>query len=163
MYYILLIIILTGIDQFTKYEMMNISQRTIGYTIPVISNFFHLTYVENRGAIFGIQQGKIHIFTAISVVLIIYIIVTEFKNFKNYSRWTKTGAAIIAAGAAGNMIDRIFRGFVVDMIDFNGIWHFVFNVADVYIHIGIYIIIIDYFIRKHKEKKKIYKMETENR
>ena len=109
--------------------------------------------MENRGAIFGIQQGRIHLFTILSLVLIGYIVVTEFKNYKNYTRWTKVGVSVVAAGAAGNMIDRIFRHFVIDMIDFNGIWGFVFNVADMYVHIGIYIIIIDYLVRRYSEKK----------
>nr|MBP9629867.1 signal peptidase II [Leptotrichiaceae bacterium] len=51
------------------------------------------------------------------------------------------------------MIDRIFRGFVIDMIDFNGIWVFVFNLADMYVHIGIYIIVIDYVVRKYRKKE----------
>ncbi len=153
MYYILIIIVLTAIDQFTKYEMLRVSGGQVGYSIPIIENFFHLTYVENRGAIFGIQQGRIHLFTILSLVLIGYIVVTEFKNYKNYTRWTKVGVSVVAAGAAGNMIDRIFRHFVIDMIDFNGIWGFVFNVADMYVHIGIYIIIIDYLVRRYSEKK----------
>ncbi len=159
MYYILIMIVLTALDQFTKYEMLKISGGEVGYSIPIIDNFFHLTYVENRGAIFGIQQGKIHVFTALSVILIIYVVATEFKNYKNYTKWTKVGVSVIAAGAAGNMIDRIFRHYVIDMIDFNGIWGFVFNVADMYVHIGIYIIVIDYLVRKYKgklnEKKEI--------
>ena len=71
-----------------------------------------------------------------------------------YTKWTKIGVSVVAAGAVGNMIDRIFRGFVVDMIDFNGLWHFVFNVADMYVHIGIYIIVIDYLARKYMEKNR---------
>lgn len=153
MLYILIISVLAFIDQFTKYEMVRISGGNIGYSIPVIKDFFHFTYVENHGGIFGLFQGKINVFTVISIILIVYIIFSEFKNFKNYTKRTKIGISIIAAGALGNMIDRIFRGFVVDMIDFNGIWKFVFNVADMYIHIGIYIILIDYFIRKYKGKK----------
>ncbi|RRD38910.1 signal peptidase II [Leptotrichia sp. OH3620_COT-345] len=152
MLYILIILVLTSIDQFTKYEMVRMSDSSIGYSIPVIKDFFHFTYVENHGGIFGLFQGKINVFTVISILLIIYIVFSEFKNFKNYTKWTKIGVSIIAAGALGNMLDRIFRGFVVDMIDFNGIWKFVFNVADMYIHIGIYIIVIDYLVRKHKKR-----------
>jgi len=111
-----------------------------------------LTYVENHGGVFGLLQGKINLFTIASAVLIIYVIAVEYKNFKNYSKWTKIGVAVIAAGALGNMIDRIFRGYVIDMIDFRGIWFFVFNVADMYVHIGIYIIVIDYLVRKCREK-----------
>lgn len=151
MLYIAIIVILTIIDQITKYKIVEVSGSQIGYSIPIIENFFHLTYVENHGGIFGLFQGKINVFTVVSIVLIGYIVVTEYKNFKNYTKWTKIGVSIIAAGATGNMIDRLTRGFVVDMIDFVGIWKFIFNVADMYVHIGIYIIIIDYLIKKYKK------------
>ena len=154
MLYIIIITVLTLIDQFTKSEMLSVADRSIGYSIPVIPGFFHFTYVENHGGIFGLFQGKIGVFTVVSLLLLGYIVFTEYKNFKNYTKWTKIGVSIIAAGAIGNMIDRIFRGFVVDMIDFNGLWHFVFNVADMYVHIGIYIIVIDYLVRKHMEKNR---------
>ena len=153
MLYIVIIVLLTVVDQVVKYVMMNVSGGQIGYSIPVIKNFFHLTYVENHGVIFGLFEGKISIFTVISIILILYVIFTEFKNFKNYTKWTKIGISIITAGATGNMIDRIFRGFVIDMIDFNGIWVFVFNLADMYVHIGIYIIVIDYVVRKYRKKE----------
>ena len=152
--YIIIILVLAALDQITKQLMYNIAGGMQGFSIPLIKNFFHLTYVENHGGVFGLLQGKINLFTIASAVLIIYVIAVEYKNFKNYSKWTKIGVAVIAAGAAGNMIDRIFRGFVVDMIDFNGLWHFVFNVADMYVHIGIYIIVIDYLVRKHMEKNR---------
>lgn len=154
MIYIIIITVLTLIDQFTKSEMLSVADGSIGYSIPVIPGFFHFTYVENHGGIFGLFQGKIGVFTVVSLLLLGYIVFTEYKNFKNYTKWTKIGVSIIAAGAIGNMIDRIFRGFVVDMIDFNGLWHFVFNVADMYVHIGIYIIVIDYLVRKHMEKNR---------
>ena len=97
----------------------------------------------------------IHKFIAILGLSMYYRgVFREYKNFKNYTKWTKIGVSVIAAGAIGNMIDRIFRGFVVDMIDFNGLWHFVFNVADMYVHIGIYIIVIDYLARKYMEKNR---------
>ena len=159
MLYILIIIILGLIDQFTKYEIVKLSQGQVGYSIPVLKNFFHITYVENHGGIFGLFQGKINVFTVLSVILIGYIVFSEFKNFKNYTKWTKIGVSVIAAGAVGNMADRIFRGFVVDMIDFRGIWSFVFNVADMYVHIGIYIIVIDYFFRKYRPKKGLQKIK----
>ena len=151
MIYIAIIVILTIIDQITKYYMVAVSNGQIGYSLPVIQDFFHLTYVENHGGIFGLFQGKINVFTFFSVLLIAYIIWTEAKNWKTYTKLTKIGISIVGAGALGNMIDRFARGFVVDMIDFNGLWHFVFNVADMYVHIGIYIIIIDYLVKKYKK------------
>ena len=148
---LLIILILLIIDQYTKYiidSVMHITQ-----SIPIVENFFNLTYVENHGGIFGLFQGKINLFTIGSLILIGYIVATEIKNFKNYTKWTKIGISIVVAGALGNMIDRVFRNFVIDMIDFRGIWNFVFNVADMYVHIGIYIIVIDYLVRKYKMKR----------
>ena len=142
MYLIILILVLTAIDQLSKLYMYNMSGGEIGYSIPIINDFFHLTYIENHGGIFGVFQGKINYFTIISIVLIAYVVITEIKNFKKYKFPIKLGISIITAGALGNMIDRIFRGFVIDMIDFRGIWGFIFNIADTYIHIGLYIIIL---------------------
>ncbi len=154
MLYIFIFLLLLIIDQITKHYMYTVSQGQIGYSIPVIKDFFHITYVENHGGIFGLYQGKINIFTIVSVILIIYVVITEYKNFSKYSKPIKIGISIIAAGAAGNMTDRIFRNFVIDMIDFRGIWHFVFNVADTYIHIGLYIIVAYYLIEKYKKVNK---------
>ena len=150
--YIIIILVLAALDQVTKQLMFNVSGGVQGFSIPIIDKFFHLTYVENHGGVFGLLQGKINLFTIASAVLIIYVIAVEYKNFKNYSKWTKVGVAVIAAGATGNMIDRLLRGYVIDMIDFRGIWAFVFKVADMYVHIGIYIIIIDYLVKKYLKK-----------
>ena len=158
MYLIILILVLTAIDQLSKLYMYNISGGEMGYSIPIINNFFHLTYIENHGGIFGVFQGKINYFTIISIVLIAYVVITEIKNFKKYKFPIKLGISIITAGALGNMIDRIFRGFVIDMIDFRGIWGFIFNIADTYIHIGLYIILFT-LIKDEYEKMKKNKKE----
>ena len=154
MYLIILILVLTAIDQLSKLYMYNISGGEMGYSIPIINDFFHLTYIENHGGIFGVFQGKINYFTIISIVLIAYVVITEIKNFKKYKFPIKLGISIITAGALGNMIDRIFRGFVIDMIDFRGIWGFIFNIADTYIHIGLYIILFTLIRDEYKKMKK---------
>ncbi|AMD95001.1 signal peptidase II [Leptotrichia sp. oral taxon 847] len=153
MNYGMIILVLTLFDQVTKYMIYQAAKGQVGFSIPIIKNFLHITYVENHGMIFGLAQGKINLVTIFSTLLIIFIIFSEYKNFKDYTKWTKVGISIIAAGALGNMIDRVARNFVIDMIDFRGIWNFVFNVADMYVHIGIYIIVIDYLVRKYKMKK----------
>ena len=158
MYLIILILVLTAIDQLSKLYMYNMSGGEIGYSIPIINDFFHLTYIENHGGIFGVFQVKINYFTIISIVLIAYVVITEIKNFKKYKFPIKLGISIITAGALGNMIDRIFRGFVIDMIDFRGIWGFIFNIADTYIHIGLYIILFT-LIKDEYEKMKKNKKE----
>lgn len=152
MYYTLFSIyfVLVLIDQITKELIYNIANGYIGYSIPIFGDFLKITYIENHGGVFGIFQGKILIFTIISSILIIYLIYSEWNNFIISSYIKKLAIIFIAAGASGNMIDRIFRGYVIDMIDFRSIWNFIFNVADVYIHIGIYILIFIYlFLEKN--------------
>lgn len=150
--YLSIIILLLGIDQLTKSAMKSLANGVIGYSMHIVKDFFRLTYVENYGGIFGLFQGHIREFTIISTILIIYVYVTELKNFNKYSSLTKLGVIFIVSGALGNMIDRFFRGYVIDMLDFRGIWQFIFNFADVYIHLGVYLIIISYIIKRSKKK-----------
>lgn len=153
MQYILFILVLVGIDQGTKIYMRSLANGVEACSIPVIGDFFHLTYVENRGGIFGVMQGKIMVFTILSTLVIAYLIYSEWKNIKNYTKWTKIGITFIASGAVGNMADRIFRGYVIDMLDFRGIWHFIFNFADVFINIGVGIILLDIIVKKLKSRR----------
>ena len=143
MYFILitLYVLLVLFDQLTKQFMYNISGGNIGYSINILGDFLKFTYVENHGGIFGLFQG------------IIYLLYTETKNFLNTNIINKIGVIFIASGATGNMIDRYLRGFVIDMIDFRGIWSCVFNVADAYIHIGIYILVVYYLLSNYVFKK----------
>lgn len=154
MYYFLIILylLLVSIDQITKEAMYRISSGNVGYSISVIGEFLKFTYVENHGGIFGLFQGNIIVFTIVSTILISYLLYTEWKNFLKTEYINKVAIIFIAAGATGNMIDRYFRGFVIDMIDFKGIWNFIFNVADMWIHIGIYILIY-VSIREYLKKK----------
>ena len=155
MYFILitLYVLLVLFDQLTKQFMYNISGGNIGYSIDIFGEFLKFTYVENHGGIFGLFQGSIIAFTIISTLLIAYLLYTETKNFLNTNIINKIGVIFIASGATGNMIDRYLRGFVIDMIDFRGIWSFVFNVADAYIHIGIYILVVYYLLSNYVFKK----------
>ena len=104
-----------------------------GDTIPVINNFFHITYVQNRGIAFGIFQGKVDVISIATIAAILGIIIYFLKNVKKSNLFERMAYVFIISGAIGNMIDRLLRGYVVDMIDFRGIWSFVFNIADVYL------------------------------
>lgn len=149
---IILYVFLVFLDQITKQIMFVLSNDNIGYSIDVIGEFFKLTYIENHGGIFGLFQGNILVFTVVSTILIAYLLYTEWNNFLKAKYINKVAIVFIAAGATGNMLDRYFRGFVIDMIDFRGIWGFIFNVADMWIHIGIYILIY-VSIREYFKKK----------
>jgi signal peptidase II len=149
--YIALIILLVGLDQITKYEI--IKNFVEGATRPLIDNFLHITYVRNRGMAFGLFQGKIDIISILTVIAIIGIAIYMVKNFKKLVLIEKFGYSFILAGAIGNIIDRLSYGFVVDMIDFRGIWSYVFNFADVWINIGALLIIVDQIIQSKKKIK----------
>ena len=107
--------------------------------LPAIDGIFHFTYAENTGAAWSMLQGARWLFVAIFVALTVLVLVEYFKRplpFSTFERWC---IAAVYGGAMGNIIDRIFRGFVVDMIDldFIGFQNFpVFNVADCFITCG---------------------------
>ncbi|MBS5789157.1 signal peptidase II [Fusobacterium sp.] len=150
MVYIILVAILIALDQVSKYIIDN--NFFEGDTLGVITDFFHITYVKNRGIAFGMFQGKLDIISIATVIAIIAIIYYLYRDRNKMPILEKIGFNFILAGAIGNMIDRVARGFVIDMIDFRGIWAFVFNLADVWINIGVLLILLEYFFDNKKKK-----------
>ena len=145
---VFLILIFVSLDQITKYlTRMYLREESL----PIIRDLFHLTYVENRGIAFGFMQGTSVLFAILSIFVIIFLLFfyVQQKNKKLSNLHILSWSMIfIIAGAIGNLIDRVSFGFVTDMIDFKGIWSFVFNVADMYIVcgfivLGIYILLFD--------------------
>ncbi|CEN79831.1 signal peptidase II [Paraclostridium sordellii] len=132
MLYILIIIGLIAIDQISKYLAVNYLAN-IG-SIPIIKNVFHLTYVENRGAAFGMFQNNQIIFIVVAIAACVFGLYYLYK--KDLNVLGKSAIILIISGALGNLIDRIRLGFVVDYFDFRVIWDYVFNVADVFVVVG---------------------------
>ncbi|WP_337742970.1 signal peptidase II [Fusobacterium gonidiaformans] len=150
MIYIILFVMLLVLDQFTKYIVEQ--SFYLSESIPIIDEVFNFTYVENRGIAFGLFQGRLSIISILTVVAIVAIFIYVLRNKKTLSILEYFGYTLILSGAVGNMIDRLFRGFVVDMLDFRGIWSFVFNLADVWINVGVFLLIVDYLILRRNEK-----------
>ncbi len=150
MIYIVLILILVSADQLSKYLID--SYMLEGETLPIINDFFHLTYVKNRGIAFGMFQGKLDIISIATIIAIVAIAYYLYKERNKLSMIEKMGFIYILAGAIGNMIDRAFRGFVVDMVDFRGVWSYVFNLADVWINIGVVFVLLDQLILRKKRE-----------
>ncbi|MBQ8839887.1 MAG: signal peptidase II [Clostridia bacterium] len=151
---ILISVVVGGIilDQVTK--AIVVANMTVGQSIPLIPGFLHLTYIENDGMAFGLFDtlpGRI-IFMSVSTLAIIGIGVYLF-GFCKEGLLLKIGLALIVSGGIGNMIDRIFRYNVVDMIDFRGIWVYVFNGADAFVCVGAGIIVLALIIELIKNKK----------
>lgn len=88
MIYIVLILILVGADQLSKYLID--SYMLEGETLPIINDFFHLTYVKNRGIAFGMFQGKLDIIsiaTIIAIVAIAYYLYKERNKLSMIEKW----------------------------------------------------------------------------
>ena len=130
--FISLAILIIIIDQITKFFTKN--------TYVKLFDFFQINYVENTGALFGILPGFKILFIISSVICIIVLFIWTHHE-KKY--WLPL--SLITAGIMGNLIDRIFFGYVKDFLDFM-IWP-VFNLADASICIGVFIIFY-YFIKK---------------
>ena len=139
---ILLIILLILIDFISKILVINVLKDN---TIIIIKNFFKFTYVKNTGAAFGILSGNIIALIIVSLFFIYYIIKELSKNANN--KLSIISYSLILSGALGNLIDRIFRGYVVDFISFKilGKEMAVFNIADSFITIGAVILFIAIF------------------
>lgn len=128
------IIVLTilSLDQFTKYLISR--NLSLSQSVALIKGILHLTLVHNRGAAFGMlkNQTPLFIFTSIFAVILIYFSL-KGRSQKKVSIYTLS-LSLILAGAVGNLIDRVFFGYVIDFLDLR-IWP-VFNVADSAITIG---------------------------
>ena len=130
---ILTVIGVIALDQLTKLWVLD-ALVPIG-TYKLWDGVLHFTYVENRGAAFGMLANHRWVFMAVSTVAIIamflYVTIAKPKG-----KLELVSLSFIIGGGIGNMIDRIFRGFVVDFIDVTCIDFFVFNVADSFVCVG---------------------------
>lgn len=147
MIYAIIVAILVAVDQITKYWARTYLAEQ--GSIVIIDDFLHLTYVENRGAAFGMFQGGSHIFAIMSIAVVVALIFYLKKS--NADKVQYYMASIITAGAIGNLIDRLSLGFVTDMIDFRGIWQWVFNVADIYVVVGTILLLCAIMIDERKK------------
>jgi len=129
------------LDQVTKY-LAKTYLKPVG-SIPLIPNVFHFTYVENRGAAFGILQNQRWLFIVLTVVVSAVIVYYLFTRSQESIVLT-IALSMILGGAIGNLIDRLRLGYVVDMLLFVLIDYPVFNVADSFVVIGT--ILLAYYI-----------------
>ena len=140
-YLLLTFVILTALDQLSKYLAVKYLKWQI---VPIINNVFELHYHENDGAAWGILSGKLSFLTIISTIVmcaIVYVIIKlNCFSAKKYSV-LQFVLTILCAGATGNLIDRIRLGYVIDYFYFKLIDFPIFNVADCYVTISVIIIL----------------------
>ena len=142
------------VDQILKLIIYNTIGAS-GQTINLIPGILQLTYVENTGAAFGFFNARL--FLIIFDILIMFFIIKILldKKFPLNDK-TKTGLCLIIAGGIGNLIDRIFRGFVIDYIDITQIIDYpVFNFADILVVVGVILIIATIIVNTVKSQESI--------
>jgi len=159
--YLVFIAVLTVFDQITKY--IGVDKLKDNKAFVIWDGVFELSYVENRGAAFGMQEGKIAMFVAITAILVpvlsyaIYRVDNILKEKgdavnKRAFMLLQIDLALLIAGAIGNLIDRLANGYVVDFLYFKLIDFPVFNIADCYVTVStIALMLICCFMLSDKE------------
>ena len=133
-YLSVLIVILDQLSKFIVHSTMNLYDSF--QVIPYLLNF---TYIRNEGIAFGIYfEGAETLFIVLPILITVYLFYL-LKSEEFQDKFSQLALFLIIAGAVGNIIDRIFRGYVVDFIDFhlNGMHWYVFNIADSSVTIGL--------------------------
>ena len=135
-YYLLSIISLVSLDQVSKWLVR--THFALHESHPVIRGFFSLTYVRNRGAAWGILSGWRIILVALAAVMLFVLARYRTRIFGTRAIG-RVSFVLLVAGIIGNVIDRVWLGYVVDFLDFYiRTSHFpAFNVADSCICIGV--------------------------
>lgn len=121
----------------------------------VIPNFFKINYLQNTGAAFSSFEGMRYVFIIVSIVIFL-LLIKYIKNTDIKRKFEIVSLGMILGGLVGNLIDRIFYGYVIDYLSFTifGYSFAVFNLADSFIVIGVILFIIDMIIVE-REKRKI--------
>lgn len=128
-------VLLIVADQLTKFwalEQLHNADRVI----PVINGVFEFRYLENRGVAFGMMQGQTWLFIPITLLISALIVVMLIRSPMRKHKMFSIPAAMVMAGAIGNLIDRIAYGYVIDFLYFKLIDFPIFNFADCCVVIG---------------------------
>jgi signal peptidase II len=141
----IVVLVVLSCDQLSKSIIIN--KLSLHQSTPLIKGIFHLTLVYNRGAAFGILKNQAPLFIITSLVAVVLIYLNYKKNREKKSFSYDLSLALILAGALGNLIDRLFLGYVIDFLDFR-IWP-VFNIADSAITAGAFL--LAYLMLKQKQ------------
>lgn len=144
--------VLVGIDQILKVLAIEYLKPVGSY--PIIPDIFHLTYVENRGAAFGMMAGqKWFLIWVTAIVILAAVIAVMAGKIKNTT--VLFSVATIIGGGVGNLIDRVYRGYVVDYVHLKIIDFAVFNFADICVTVGTAILLVYllFYELKHRNKE----------
>ena len=142
------------LDQWTK--LLAVKHLMGQAPLPVVKDVFEFYYSENKGAAFGMLQGKQFFFLVVAIVVLsaaVFAVIRMPANRKYMP--LHLIAMFLSAGAVGNMIDRFMRGYVVDFLYFKLIDFPIFNVADCYVTISMTVFLF-MFLFHYKEEDLAY-------
>lgn len=137
------------VDQITKKvaeeKLLDSGVRTVD--VPLTGEMLRMTYVENRGAAFGLLQDQTTFFVVVGLV-VIGVIAASYRYLPRSGFLIHLALGLQLGGAVGNLIDRLRRGYVVDFVDFGyrANWWPVFNVADAAITVGVTLLVAHYLL-----------------
>ena len=153
MYY-LIVVFLVVIDQLVKWWVR--ASIPLGQSIPFIPYLMDLAYVQNTGAAFSVFSRHTWLLTLISLAGSVLLAILLWKKY--FPGWVgKLSLSLVLAGAVGNLIDRAFIGYVTDMFQTTFIHLAVFNVADICVVVGGFLLVfyVLFLWDKDKEKEKL--------
>ena len=131
-FYLIISLLIVTFDYIIKLKVKN--NMNVGESINVVGNFFKITYIQNKGAAFGMLQEQQNLFLIVGFITIVFLVNLFLKT---EDKITKIAISMVIGGAIGNIVDRLLYGYVVDMFDFNGVWSYIFNFADVCVVLGV--------------------------
>lgn len=140
--------LLLAADQEIK-RLVLASLKPVG-TVTVIPGWLELCYLENTGAAFGLFKNQIWLVAAVSVAAFAVITVLLFR-YRNHTFFSYAASALLLAGGIGNLLDRVFYGYVVDFIHVM-FFDYVFNFADCCITVGSALFVIHVLLLAYREK-----------
>ena len=152
MLYAILAAALVALDQLVKFLVR--ANIPLGEGVPFLPHLLQLTYYQNTGAAFSIFEQHTWILTLISAAASVLLIVLLVKRTFSHS-FGMVSLALVLAGAIGNLIDRLFLGYVTDMFQTLFINFPVFNVADMCIVCGGIAFCVYFLLFQAKEEKKV--------
>lgn len=134
-------VVLILLDQCSKYWAASALKGKA--PIVIWENVFELQYLENRGMAFGLFQNRIALFVILTLIILTGIII-YYRKIPDTKRMLPMRIVLVglAAGAVGNLIDRVINNYVIDFLYFKLIDFPIFNIADCYVTISLFILII---------------------
>ncbi|RNC29488.1 MAG: Lipoprotein signal peptidase [Candidatus Dichloromethanomonas elyunquensis] len=137
MYIWLTVVFVVTVDRLSKIVIQQ--NMHLGQSTGVIPGFFHLTYILNPGAAFGMLSGK-QWFFILTAVFVLGVIFYYQRIISGDQKLLRVCMGMIGGGALGNLYDRLLLGKVVDFLDFK-VWPYIFNFADSMIVIGGFLLV----------------------